>query len=411
MPIKEIKIQLSNLKPGMYVSRLDRPWLDAPYPLQGFYVESQQDIDQLLKYCKSVYVDVTLSKEENKNNSDKNSNHKTEVEIKESLINAKPKNYKITSSREDELKTANKGYETLYSTVGQVMDDLSHSKNLNFPALRKAVGPMIDSILRNPSAFAWLTRLKQSDSYTYNHSICTSVWAVAFGRQLGMPRKDLQSLALGALLFDIGKTKLPEKLINNPKHYNVYEFKLIKKHVDYSVELLKNTEGVNKDILDMAYTHHERYNGSGYPQGLKGDQISIFGKIAGIVDCYDAIITERIFASPISPHDAVKKLYDWRNVDFQAELVEQFIQVVGIYPVGTIIELSDGTVGVIVNQHQVWRLRPQIMLLLDSNKESLENFKTIDLFIKTEDEEGNPLDIVKCIEPGKYGIDPKEFYI
>ena len=237
----------------------------------------------------------------------------------------------------------------MYSTVERVMDDLSHNKKLDFPALKKAVAPMIDSILRNPSAYAWLTRLKQTDNYTYSHSICTSVWAVAFGRQLGMPRKDLQSLALGALLFDIGKIMLPEKLINNPRHYNVFEFKLIKKHVDYSVELLKKTEGINKDILDMAYSHHERYNGSGYPLGLKGDQVSIFGKIAGIVDCYDAIITERVFASPISPHDAVKKLYDWRNVDFQAELVEQFIQVVGIYPVGTIIELSNGSVGVVVN--------------------------------------------------------------
>jgi len=174
---------------------------------------------------------------------------------------------------------------------------------------------------------------------------------------------------------------------------------------------LKETDDVNDDVYNMVKMHHERHNGSGYPDGLKCEQITIYGKIAGLVDCYDAMISERVFASALSPHDAIKKFYEWRNIDFQAELVEQFIQIVGIYPAGTLVELSNGMVGVIVNQHRVWRLRPQIMLLLNENKEPLTDFKTIDLFIQTVDEEGNSLDIVKSVEPGMYGIDPKEFYI
>ena len=292
-----------------------------------------------------------------------------------------------------------------------MLNNVVNNKKLDIPQLKKAVNPMIDSVLRNPDAYAWLTRLKHADNYTYNHSICCAVWAVAFGRHLGMPRIDLQSLALGALMFDIGKMKLPEKLINNPSKFNNAEFNIIKQHVAYSIEILKGTEGISDDVYDMVTMHHERHNGSGYPSGLKGDQISIYGKIAGLVDCYDAMISERVFVSSISPHDAVKKFYDWRNIDFQSELIEQFIQIVGIYPVGTLVELSNGLVGVIVNQHRMWRLRPQIMLLLDANKKPLDEFKTMDLFIQTVDEEGNSLDIVKSIEPGMYGIDPKEFYI
>jgi len=256
-----------------------------------------------------------------------------------------------------------------------------------------------------------LTRMKHKDNYTYNHAVSASVWAVAFGRHLGFPRPKLQSLALGAMLFDIGKMKLPEKLINNPKRYNQFEFELVKKHVDYSLEILKGTKGINNDVIEMVSSHHERHNGSGYPKGLVGDQIPILAKIAGIVDCYDAIISDRVFASAISPHDAVKKLYDWRDIDFQAELVEQFIQVVGIYPVGTVVELSNGQVGVIVAQHRVWRLRPQVMLLLDTDKKPLADFNVVNLFNETQDENGNPWDIVKCVEPGLYGIDPEEFYL
>jgi putative nucleotidyltransferase with HDIG domain len=291
------------------------------------------------------------------------------------------------------------------------MRDIARNEKLNLPPLQKAVNSMVDSIIRNPNAYAWLTRMKRKDSYTYNHSVSAAVWAVAFGRHLGLPKKELQSLALGALMFDIGKMKLPDKLISNPKRYNPFEFKLIKQHVNYSIEILKQTDGIDQDVIDMVYTHHERHNGSGYPQGLSGDDIPLFGKIAGIVDCYDAIISERPFASPISPHDAVKKFYEWRDIDFQAELVEQFIQVIGVYPIGTLVELSDGRVGVIVAQNNVWRLRPQVMLLLDTNKEPLTQCGIINLYNEITDKNGKQLIIKKCVEPDLYGINPDEFFL
>jgi HD-GYP domain-containing protein (c-di-GMP phosphodiesterase class II) len=216
---------------------------------------------------------------------------------------------------------------------------------------------------------------------------------------------------MGALLFDVGKMRLPEKLINNSNRYNQYEFKLVKQHVQHSVDIVRSIGGISEDVVSMVQTHHERHNGSGYPVGIKGNSIPIFGRIAGIVDCYDAIISERPFAYAISPHNAIKKLYEWRNIDFQAELVEQFIQVVGIYPVGTVVELSDGRVGVVFAQNRVWRLRPQIMLLLDENKEAYSDFDIINLMTVTKDTAGNSLDIARSVEPGMYGIDPEQFYL
>lgn len=412
MSLKEIKVRTPDLELGMYVSRLDRPWLETPYLLQGFHIKTQEDINELLKHCEYVFVDVELSHITEKENPQylDGSGIASDKE-KQKLTNIKPRNYKDTTDLKSELKAASDSHALLTRVTADVMENIANNKNLDLPSIKSAINQMVDSIIRNPDAFAWLTRLKSKDNYTYSHSVNTSVWAVAFGRHLGLPKNDLQSLAIGALLFDTGKIKLPSKLINNTSRYSQYEFKLIKQHVEHSVEIVRSIDGINDDVINMVKTHHERHNGGGYPNGLSGNMIPIFGKIAGIVDCYDAITSERPFVSAISPHDAVKKLYEWRDVDFQSELVELFIQVVGIYPAGTIVELSDGRVGVIVAHHRVWRLRPQVMLLLDNNKQAYSNFNTINLITENTGIDGNPLNIHKSIDPHVYGIDPDQLYL
>ena len=269
---------------------------------------------------------------------------------------------------------------------------------------------MVESVIRNPDAFSWLTMMKKRDDYAYNHSISSSIWAAAFGRNLGLPIKAIQLVATGALLLDIGKAKLPEKLIQNPNIYNSIEFNLVKKHVDYGVEIVKSIDGISEEIVNMVSTHHERHDGSGYPHGLNQDEIPLFGKMAGIIDSYDAIISNRPHAEAISPHDAIKKLHDWSGKDFQTELIEQFIQVVGVYPVGTVVELSDGRVGVVTAHNKIRRLRPNVMLILDKEKQQYNRFRGINLLKETEGEDGQPLSIVKTVNPSFYGIDSSQYY-
>ena len=410
MSIEQIKVRTPDLLEGMYVARLDRPWLETPYKVQGFYIKNQKDIDKLLHYVDYVFVDVTKSKPAGQAQNQQGSNL-SESEKKQNLTKVKPRQYKDDPDFKTEMKTAIESHTVLTTGVGDVMHDISSNQKLKMPMLRKVVTPMVESIIRNPDAFSWLTMLKTRDDYSYNHSVSSAIWAAAFGRNLGLPKKDLLALATGALLFDVGKVKLPEKLLQNPNRYNQTEFKLVKQHVEYSVEIVESIEGIGANVVEMVATHHERHNGSGYPRGLKGDQIPIFGKIAGIVDCYDALISDRVYAAAISPHDAVRKLYDWSNIDFQLELVEQFIQVVGIYPVGTIVELSDGRVGAIVAHHRVWKLRPKIMLILDKNKKPYSDFTIIDTYDTETGEDGDPLNIIKSVEPGLYGIDPRQFYL
>jgi HD-GYP domain-containing protein (c-di-GMP phosphodiesterase class II) len=161
---------------------------------------------------------------------------------------------------------------------------------------------------------------------------------------------------------------------------------------------------MNQDVIDMVAHHHERYDGSGYPNGLEQDAIPTFARIAAIVDTYDAITTKRSYAAAISPSDAIKLLYKSRDEDFQAELVEAFIQAIGIYPAGTLVELSSGEVGVVVAEYRARRLRPTVMVLLDANKDTLVESRIVDLHEEAADDPQS-LTIKKSLKPEAYGID------
>jgi len=178
----------------------------------------------------------------------------------------------------------------------------------------------------------------------------------------------------------------------------------MKMHVEVGVKLLEESGMKNQNVIDMVAHHHERHDGTGYPQGLAGNKIPLFARIAAIVDCYDAITSDRVYSSAISPPLAIKQLYEWKDTFFQAEIVDLFIQAVGIFPAGTLVELSSGKVAIVVAASPSQRLRPNLMLLLDSNKQPLDNTEFLDLKEVTQTDDGSPLFIVKSLEPDAYGI-------
>jgi len=271
--------------------------------------------------------------------------------------------------------------------------------------LRKSVEPIVDSISRNPDACLWVNRLKQHDQYTYQHSLSASMWAVSLGRQVGLPRQDLRSLAMGCLLMDVGKLRVDPDLLQAERELTTEEAAKVAGHVGHGLEILTECGILNQDVIDMVAHHHERYDGSGYPNGLAGDDIPPFARIAAIVDTYDALTTHRQYASAIAPSDAIKLLYNSRDEDFQAELVESFIQAIGIYPAGTLVELSSGEVGVVVAEYRIRRLRPKVMVLLDANKNKLSAATIIDLQEEGDDPSVPALSIKKSLEPKAYNID------
>ena len=402
--LEVIKIFTNDLEPGMYVSSLDRPWLDTPFTLQGFVLESDEDIRKLREFCRYVFVDTAKSTQDEVILRRKVRNRPRQSR-QEMFSNRTLKTYEDNAPWDDEYPRAQAAVQSLAEGIDEMFNDVSRGQGLNVVRVKRSVEPMIDSITRNPDACIWLARMKQEDQYTYQHSLGASIWAVALGRQLGLPKADLRSLAIGGLLFDVGKLRVDPALLRADRSLTDDEFDQVRGHVALGVSMIQDSGLMNTDVLAMVQSHHERHDGSGYPEGLAGDDIPIFARIAAIVDCYDAITSHRSYARAIPPSTAIKMLYEWKDIDFQAELVEEFIQAVGIYPAGTLVELSSGEVAVVVAEYRTRRLRPQVMILLDSNKQPLTEIRTIDLLNEKQTADGQPLDIVSSLEADAYGID------
>lgn len=408
----QLKIFARDLKVGMYVAQLDRPWLETPFMFQGFPVRTQADIDLVAEHCLYVYIDIERGAAPpaariapGKMGAGKPP-YVTEAEPK-----FKVRQYAMACSMEEELGHARVAYQSLGDVVQNLMEDVRQGKSVALPALQNSLNSMIESVIRNPDAIMWLARLKRQDSYTYLHSLNTSVLAVAIGRKLGYAREDLNDLASGAMLCDIGKMKIDKALLDKPMRYTPEEFAEVRRHVEYGIEILRQSPGINDRILAIIKYHHERHNGRGYPMQLSGSQIPVFSRITAVADCYDAITSSRVYASALSPYEAVLKLYEWRDVDFQAEIIEQFIQAIGIYPTGSLVELSSGQVGVILSQNRLRRLRPRVMLILDENKQPYGNFPILDLIQDETDREGHVIEIACPLKPGAYGIDERDLYL
>jgi putative nucleotidyltransferase with HDIG domain len=423
--LKTLKVSTTDLDIGMFVSGLDRPWLGTPFFTQGFMIESREDIDRLQKYCQMVYVDMRRSSrmqyaphaEGSQRSPGRRNNAKSREATSEKTLKDRPripmetifigrpiKPYYDDNGWLEEAPRAQQALNSLIGDIDDIFENVSAGEKLNVIKLRKSVEPVVESISRNPDACLWVTRLKTHDNYTYQHSLSAAMWAVSLGRQVGLPRRDLRSLAMGCMLMDIGKLRVDPELLRAERELTTEEAAAMAGHVDHGLEILQECGILNQDVVDMVAHHHERYDGSGYPNGLRRDQIPPFARIAGIVDTYDALTSKRHYANAVSPSEAIKLLYESRDEDFQAELVEAFIQAIGIYPAGTLVELSSGEVGVVVAEYRTRRLRPQVMVLLDANKRRLPRTKLIDLQDASANS-GSPLSIRTSLEPEAYGID------
>ncbi|EED36641.1 HD-GYP domain protein [Luminiphilus syltensis NOR5-1B] len=399
------KIGVDQLRIGMFVSELDRPWLGTPFLLQGFEITTEDEISQLRDLCSHVFIDITQPAKpyaKMPSSSPRRSNRRDKRT--ELLRGRAPTRYVDQKTLYNELPAAQEALQTLGETVRNLFQVRRADTTINVAEVKAAVEPMVNSIRRNPDACIWLSRLRQQDDYTYQHSVACSVWSVALGRQLSLPQEDLNSLALGGLLLDIGKLNLDPELFLRPDQLTPEEWVVMQTHVGLGIAALEGT-GVNRDVLDMIQHHHERFDGSGYPSRLKGDEIPVFGRIAAVIDTFDAMTSQRVYARAISPSEAIHKLNKYRDTTLQAEIVDEFIQAIGVYPAGTIVELSSGEIAVVVAEGRVRRLRPTVTVLLDADKLPVDKPYVIDLRERLNDGHGKPLDIKTSLPSDAYGID------
>jgi len=247
--------------------------------------------------------------------------------------------------------------------VRDMLGDIRLGKQIEMEQVEPLVERIVDSIFTQQDALLPLARLKDHDNYTFQHSVSVCALMTAFARTLEVPRETIREIAIGALLHDVGKARVPDEILNKPGKLTDAEFDRMKSHVVQSKIILQATPGISQIALDVAAQHHERYDGTGYPNKLKGEQISLYGRMGAIVDVYDAITSNRVYHKGMPPTEALRKLLEWSANHFEPRLVKAFIRSVGIYPTGALVRLESKRLAVVQAQHADKPMQPTVKVI------------------------------------------------
>ena len=391
---------MEELSFGMYVTKLDRPWTETPFVFQGFVLKTEKQIDVLKKYCKHVFVDP--EKEDLAEIAKANAEEL--AKIRGTTI------YKEAASVEVELPRAQSAYTKTTVVVEELSRAVEVGNTIDSAHSQQAAAQITDSVVRNPDAMALLIKLQEKSGATLSRAAEVSVMMTIFGRFLQLPPERLEILGMLGLLQDVGKLKLPTELATQGP-MNAAQVELYRTHVDHSVEILSNTPGLPPELPGLASLHHERFDGSGYPRGLRGGGIALFGLIAGIVDSFDTLTAPPPFGENMSPSNALNIIYKGRGKQFHPALVEQFIQCVGVFPVGSVVELNSGEVAVVIAQNLVRRLQPRIMVVKDARGNPVIPYKMLDLMKEPKVKPGEPYRIQRTLEYDTVKINPRELFL
>ncbi|MDQ3027559.1 MAG: HD-GYP domain-containing protein [Pseudomonadota bacterium] len=513
------KIFTTDLKVGMFVADLDRPWVDTPFLLQGILIEDQEQIAALRSHCEYVMVDrarsvgdefvpaapsatntvppmgarkgplsssavaaATASKDlrtpqpagphatssaarggrvvklediTRRGSGNYAGGHPTgnggddddgmlgrmfrglfgarrekltargelspqevaetpqELEARASLLppGIQVQTYVNQTTVEEEAPRARDLVAQASNLLEKLVSDIRLGQSFEVERVQDIVDDMVESIVRNPQALMWVARLREQDIATYGHGLQVSVYLTSFGRHLGFPKAQLAQLAQVGLLLDIGKIRLPKSLLEKQGRLTDEEFDQAKEHVALGLAILAETPGFDAEILRGIEQHHERMNGNGYPRGLAGDEIGVYGRMSGIVDCFAALTNHRPYAAAVSSYEALRNITAWGGEFFHEALVQQFVSSVGVFPVGSLIELSSGEVAVVVEHSKVRRLKPRILVVTGPDKTPATFPTMVDLLYDPKMGGEAPAFIKRGLAPGAYGLNLADFYL
>ncbi len=383
----------------MYVTKLDRDWLDTPFIMQGFLIEEPEDIDIVAEYCEYVWVDAEVYKR-------KGDSHSSDVGT---ASQGRSQPYQYQSDLQEEHKKAYKTFRHARTITFDLLNDIRLGGSINTELAKDTVNDVVQSIIRHPDAMLWLSKIREESTYTSDHCLNVCVLAVAFGRQLGLDEQELEKVGLCGLLHDVGKMRVPEEILNKPTSLTHKEMALMKAHTVHGRNLLLAAKNVYTGSIDVAYSHHERMDGTGYPRKLKGAGIARFARIISIVDAYDAMTAKRCYSPAMTSTDALKEIYAGRGSQFDADLALEFIKTIGLYPPGSLVELYTGEIGFVFEANPDRRHLPKVLLLLDQNRRERDRQKVLDLaFI--ESGELSRQNLIKQVWPdGSFGLFIKDF--
>ena len=386
------RLHVSHLELGMYICELDRPWRQTDFLFQGFPLLKLEHIQAVRERCDYVFVDDT---------------RRVLLDQGQVIVpSATPLRVTRTMTRIPlalEVQEAREAYRSSALALDQVLSDVQLGRPIDTKACQALVKRNLESMLRNESAMLWLARLKSQDLYTSLQCLSVSILPMGFGTHLGLPDEKIELLGLAGLLHDVGKMKIDPAILNKPGKLTQEEFEHIKLHPRFGYEALCSQDDIPAAAVQAAHGHHERLDGRGYPQGLDGYQIPFITRVVTIVDAFDAITSHRAYDDARPIQTAYDVLRSGADKQFDGALVQEFIRWLGVFPVGTLVELHTGEVALVLEKHPQLHLRPKVVVLRDANKAPCEP-RYLDLSQLTVDVEGTPYRISLGISDGSYGL-------
>ncbi|NNG14652.1 MAG: HD-GYP domain-containing protein [Gammaproteobacteria bacterium] len=396
------KIDISELRKGMYVCGLDRPWLESTFLFQGFLVDSDAQLDEMKELCQFVYIDPERAANASK--------EKPPTEPESNTVSDQTQRPYIRKF-EDEIPPAHEVRNEASTYMEQLFRDVRAGKSIEGKQVKKVVAGMVASILRNPDALVLLSSLREHDEYAVAHSINVCTLCLAFGRYMGFSADEMTELGMAGLLHDVGEIRVPADIMRREGLLSKEESLLMQTHTTHGADILRKSRDIPTSAIDVAMSHHERSHGQGYPQGIYEKDIGYYSRIVGMIDVYDSVTTSHGHRRGISSTEALKNMYNWRNTLFDAKLIENFIQCLGIYPIGSVVELGSGEVGIVISVSLEHRLLPKLMLVRDKAKKPYLPPKIINLSQYIAQKPRSDYEISKVLESDAYGIDLKSYLL